>query len=461
MITTNPGTTRQILTVSKLNRLSRTILESEIGLVWLSAEVSNFVAAASGHWYFTLKDNKAQVRAAMFKGANRRVQQRPKEGDKILVRASVGLYEPRGDYQLVVEHMESDGEGRLKQAFDALKMKLHSEGLFDPARKRPLPENINTIGVITSASGAALHDVLSVLKRRSPATRVIVYPSMVQGETAPQQLINAIHTANRRHEVDVILLTRGGGSLEDLWCFNDEMLARTVAESQLPIVSAVGHEVDVTIADFVADMRAPTPSAAAEQLSQDVSGLTQHIVQTRQRLMRAWQRHRDTARHRWQQQHQRLTAQHPATRIGHQAQTLDRIQIALTQAMQRKLTQLRQRTQHTVARLTQQNPQRKLAVLNERLDDLSLRNQRAMAQQVKQARHQLAHQVQLLNSVSPLSTLARGYSISLKDERAVTDIAAVSKGDEMRTRVANGDIISIVERTEPARSAADASDKQS
>ena len=449
MITTSPGSARQILTVSKLNRLSRTILESEIGLVWLSAEVSNFVAAASGHWYFTLKDNKAQVRAAMFKGANRRVQQRPKEGDKILVRASVGLYEPRGDYQLVVEHMESDGEGRLKQAFDALKMKLHSEGLFDPARKRSLPENINTIGVITSASGAALHDVLSVLKRRSPATSVIVYPSMVQGETAPQQLINAIHTANRRQEVDVILLTRGGGSLEDLWCFNDEMLARTVAESQLPVVSAVGHEVDVTISDFVADMRAPTPSAAAEQLSQDVSGLMQHILQTRQRLLRAWQRHRDTARHRWQQQHQRLTAQHPSTRISHQAQTLDRIQLALTQAMQRKLSQLRQHTQHTVARLTQQNPERKLAVLNERLRDLSQRNQRAMQQHLKQSRHQLAHRVHLLNSVSPLSTLARGYSISLKDEHAITDIANVSAGDEIRTRVANGEIISIVERTEP------------
>ena len=203
MFTNSPSTSRQILTVTKLNRLARTVLEGEIGLIWLSAEISNFVAAASGHWYFTLKDNKAQVRAAMFKGSNRNVRIRPKEGDKILVRASVGLYEARGDYQLVVEHMESDGEGALKQAFEALKFKLNNEGLFDTANKRALPERINRIGVITSSSGAALHDVLSALKRRSPQTEIIVYPSMVQGETAPLQLINALRTANRRAEVDV------------------------------------------------------------------------------------------------------------------------------------------------------------------------------------------------------------------------------------------------------------------
>ena len=284
MFTSSPSTSRQILTVTKLNRLARTVLESEVGLIWLSAEISNFVSAASGHWYFTLKDNKAQVRAAMFKNTNRGVKQRPKEGDKVLVRASVGIYEARGDYQLVIEHMESDGEGALQQAYEALKAKLNAEGLFSIDRKRPMPEVINRIGVITSSTGAALHDVLSVLKRRSPQTEVIVYPSMVQGETAPNQLINALRTANQRNEVDALLLTRGGGSLEDLWCFNNENLAREIAESQLPLISAVGHEVDFTIADFVADLRAPTPSAAAEILSQDTNALSESLVQYKQRL---------------------------------------------------------------------------------------------------------------------------------------------------------------------------------
>ncbi|MCU7555690.1 exodeoxyribonuclease VII large subunit [Alteromonas sp. ASW11-19] len=451
MISTSPGSTRQILSVTRLNRLARTILESEIGLVWLSAEVSNFVSAASGHWYFTLKDNKAQVRAAMFRNANRTVRNRPKEGDKILVRASVGLYEPRGDYQLVVEHMESDGEGRLKQAFDALKMKLHGEGLFDSTRKQPLPEHIRRIGVITSPSGAALHDVLSVLARRSPATEVIVYPSMVQGETAPAQLINAIHTANARNEVDVILLTRGGGSLEDLWCFNDETLARTIANSSLPIVSAVGHEVDVTIADFVADMRAPTPSAAAEQLSQDLGGVVQQLMQYRQRLIRAWQRHSDNARHTLRNQQQRLTVQHPVTRIQYQSQTLDRMQAALVQSMQRRINQAGQHSAVLASRLRQQDPARMIRRQQERCADLTHRNARAMQLRLQHAKAGLSQQMHLLNSVSPLSTLSRGYSITLQDDKAVTDVTSLNKGDTLRTRVKNGEIISVVKSTEATK----------
>lgn len=448
MISTSPGTTRQILSVTRLNRLARTVLESEIGLVWLSAEVSNFVSAASGHWYFTLKDNKAQVRAAMFRNANRTVRQRPKEGDKILVRASVGLYEPRGDYQLVVEHMESDGEGRLKQAFDALKMKLHGEGLFDSNRKRPLPEHIRRIGVITSPSGAALHDVLSVLARRSPATEVIVYPSMVQGDTAPAQLVHALQRANARNEVDVILLTRGGGSLEDLWGFNDETLARTIAGSAIPVVSAVGHEVDVTIADFVADLRAPTPSAAAELLSQDLSGVLQQLHQLRQRLHRAWQRHSDNAQHALRNQQQRLTAQHPVTRIQYQSQTLDRIQDALLQAMQRRISQAGQRGAVLASRLRQQDPARLIRQQQQRCSELAQRNTRAMQLRLQHAKAGLSQQAHLLNSVSPLSTLSRGYSITLHEEKAVTDVTSVSKGDTLRTRVKNGEIVSVVDSTQ-------------
>ena len=356
MFTSSPSTSRQILTVTKLNRLARTVLESEVGLIWLSAEISNFVSAASGHWYFTLKDNKAQVRAAMFKNTNRGVKQRPKEGDKVLVRASVGIYEARGDYQLVIEHMESDGEGALQQAYEALKAKLNAEGLFSIDRKRPMPEVINRIGVITSSTGAALHDVLSVLNRRSPQTEVIVYPSMVQGETAPNQLINALRTANQRNEVDALLLTRGGGSLEDLWCFNNENLAREIAESQLPLISAVGHEVDFTIADFVADLRAPTPSAAAEILSQDTNALSESLVQYKQRLTRAMLQKLSHLAQQHKLQHQRLQSVHPQCKIQNQWQALDRLQLRLSHAINNKLAIENKRFESVDNRLARQNP---------------------------------------------------------------------------------------------------------
>lgn len=442
---TSSNTARQILSVSKLNRLAGTLLKSEIGLVWLSAEVSNFVSAASGHWYFTLKDNKAQVRAAMFRNANQMVRQRPKEGDKILVRASVGLYEPRGDYQLVVEHMESDGEGRLKAAFDALKLKLHQEGLFSAQRKQALPDTINTIGIITSASGAALHDALTVLKRRSPTTQVIIYPSMVQGDAAPAQLIQALRLANSRREVDVILLTRGGGSLEDLWCFNDETLAREIAASELPVVSAVGHEVDVTIADFVADLRAPTPSAGAELLSQDQLALQQQTMQLQQRLLRAWQGLTRHARQHLQMQQQALRSVHPVNRIQQQSQSLDKMQMALIHAMRAKLNTAQMAQDRQTRRLDRQDPQRQLHEYQQTLQNLISRNTRGMQRYLQQRSQQLASQAQLLQSVSPLSTLSRGYSITFKDDQPVTSTNQLKQGDSITSVVKNGKIVSIVQ----------------
>ena len=444
MFTNSPSTSRQILTVTKLNRLARTVLEGEIGLIWLSAEISNFVAAASGHWYFTLKDNKAQVRAAMFKGANRNVRLRPKEGDKILVRASVGLYEARGDYQLVVEHMESDGEGALKQAFEALKFKLNNEGLFDATNKRPLPERTNRIGVITSSSGAALHDVLSVLKRRSPQTEVIVYPSMVQGEAAPLQLINALRKANQRSEVDVLLLTRGGGSLEDLWCFNDESLAREIAASPLPIVSAVGHEVDFTISDFVADVRSPTPSAAAEILSQDSTALYQTINQQKQRLARAMNHCIQANKQQLTLKKQRLDALHPQSRIQSQWQTLDRLQLCLVHAMQRDMSTAEKRVHALNYRLNQQSPAARVARAKDKLSYANAKLIATMTALLKNKKSELGGSVTLLQSVSPLSTLARGYSITLTDSTTVNNVSKVNVGDEIKTRVTDGEITSTV-----------------
>ncbi|QJR82047.1 exodeoxyribonuclease VII large subunit [Alteromonas pelagimontana] len=442
MLYTSPGTSRQILTVTKLNRLARTILESEVGLVWLSAEISNFVCAASGHWYFTLKDNKAQVRAAMFKTANRNIRQRPKEGDSVLVRASVGLYEPRGDYQLVVEHLESGGEGQLKQEFDALKERLNAEGLFDLARKRPLPTFIRRIGIITSSSGAALHDALTVLKRRSPATEVIIYPSMVQGSTAPAQLINALNTANIRSEVDVILLTRGGGSLEDLWSFNNEALARCIAASRLPVVCAVGHEIDVTIADFAADLRAPTPSAGAELLSQDMASQKDRIEQLSQSLLRSWKSIFQSTSHRLYVGQQRLQSVHPSARLQAQSQGLDRLQLALNHAIGGYLVNAERRQNKALSRLSRFDPTAKLQKLQNRQQYAANHLIVAMQRKLKYEQQRMASQVQLLQSVSPLSTLARGYSITFKDGNPVTSTASLAPGQQIRTRLAHGELTS-------------------
>ncbi|MEW9798909.1 exodeoxyribonuclease VII large subunit [Alteromonas sp. CYL-A6] len=446
MYQTPPANPRQILTVTKLNRLARTLLESEMGLVWLSAEVSNFVSASSGHWYFTLKDNKAQVRAAMFRNANRLVRQRPKEGDKILVRASVGLYEARGDYQLIVEHLEDDGEGRLKQAFDALKAKLLAEGLFDTARKCPLPASVSRLGVITSATGAALHDVLSVLARRSPSTQVIVYPSMVQGESAPAQLIRAIETANRRNEVDALLLTRGGGSMEDLWCFNDETLARTIASSDLPIVSAVGHEVDITIADFVADLRAPTPSAAAELLSRDTQALMQQVDNLVARLNRAVSQQIVSARQQLQARFQHLRALHPALQIKTQVQRLGHMTQSLKSAITQRLREQYRYQEQLSRQLMRNNPAQTLTEKKVALQRAQQRLERAMQRTLSSARENLANQAQLLNSVSPLATMARGYSITFDNETTITSVAQVSEGDTLTTRISDGEISSTVTR---------------
>ena len=258
-----------ILNVSELTKKVRFMLESELGNVWLCGEISNFVSASSGHWYLSLKDEKAQVKCAMFRGSNTRVRIRPANGQQVLVRAKVSLYEPRGDFQLIIEQMEDAGEGLLKQQFDKLKMQLSAEGLFNMADKQMLPDSIERIGLVTSATGAAVKDILTVLQRRSPSTKVVIYPTLVQGELAAQQIAAAIALANARNEVDVLIVGRGGGSMEDLWCFNEEPVVRAIYQSQLPVISAVGHEIDTTLSDYAADLRAPTPSAAAELASSD------------------------------------------------------------------------------------------------------------------------------------------------------------------------------------------------
>ena len=435
---------QKVHSVTTLNRLARNILTSEIGLVWLSAEISNFTRASSGHWYFTLKDNKAQVRAAMFRSANRVVRNPPREGDKVLVRASVGIYEPRGDYQLVVESMEPEGEGQLKLAFEQLKYKLQAEGLFDPSNKQALPGHVKRIGVITSAHGAALHDVLSVLKRRSPATEVIVYPSMVQGEQAAAQLARNIWLANQRREVDVILLTRGGGSLEDLWCFNNESLAREIARSELPLVSAVGHEVDVTIADFVADLRAPTPSAAAELLSMDQREIQAQVRQLQQQLTRSFHTTLQRRAHQLAVLSQRLKSRHPEVMLQQQGQRVDQLTQKMTSLINQQLARGQTASQRLESRLARQHPAIQLDKIKTQQVYLDQRMMKAMQQRLETRKQKLATLAHLLQSVSPLATMARGYSATLKADQAITSITAVKAQDEIISRVSDGEIVSVV-----------------
>lgn len=459
-----------ILTVSKLNRFAKRVLESEIGLVWVSGEISNFIAASSGHWYFTLKDSQAQVKTAMFKGANQRAGFLPKAGDKVVVRANISIYEPRGDYQLIAQHIEPEGIGQLKQAYEALKAKLQAEGLFEQSRKQALPSQVNRLGVVTSSTGAAIHDILHVLARRNPAIEVIIYPSLVQGDMAAASIVKQIEQANARMEVDVLIVGRGGGSLEDLWPFNEEVLAHAIAASQIPIVSAVGHEVDVTIADFVADARAPTPSAAAETLSQDSQVLRRNIVQLKERLQQNFQHivrnhtqgidlllaKLDAAspvRMLSQQQQalnnlkNRLQQSHPETAIVQQTKQCLDFTSRLESAFNKQLQSFKTRTTHNQKSLYALNPQKSIAQYEHTHTQLKTRLSKAQQDLLYKLQGELSAKAGVLNSVSPLATMARGYSISFTQDDILLSVDQVEVGSIITTKLPDGELVSTVKNT--------------
>ena len=446
------STSRNILTVSKLNRLAKNVLEAEIGQIWLSAEISNFVAASSGHWYFTLKDERAQIKAAMFKGANQRVLKRPKEGDKILVRANISLYEPRGDYQLIVEFMEPEGEGQLKQQFEQLKVKLAAEGLFAHEHKQTLPEAVLKVGVITSPTGAALHDILTVLKRRNPAIEVVIYPTQVQGDAAVAQICQAIKIANQRDEVQVLLVGRGGGSLEDLWCFNHENVARAIYASNLPIISAVGHEVDVSIADFVADLRAPTPSAAAELVSRDQSSLNLAVVTLRERLHKLLRSKLNELDYQQQLMLQKLQRNHPQKQLEQQFQAVDQLTQRLEKNLLARLAKESIKQENLAQRLANNNPQKILVQRLKSVDDLQQRLHYLWAKLLQNKQIQLANAGHLLDTVSPLATLARGYTINFKQQQIVRSVKQLKQGDTLTTRFVDGEVTSDISGIKLAKS---------
>lgn len=439
--TSAPG----IFTVSRLNQSVRLLLEQQLGQVWVSGEISNFSQPASGHWYFTLKDDGAQIRCAMFRNANRRVTFRPQHGQQVLVRASVTLYEARGDYQIIAESMQPAGEGLLQQQFEQLKQRLADEGLFAPAHKQPLPTPARQLGVITSPSGAALHDILQVLRRRDPSLPVVIYPTAVQGADASHQIVRAIELANLRQECDLLIVGRGGGSLEDLWCFNDERVARAIFASRIPIVSAVGHETDVTIADFVADLRAPTPSAAAELVSRNQQELTRQLTHQRQRLEMAMDYLLAQRTSLFAQARHRLEQQHPQLRLARQQTLLIRLQQRMESAFETQVKRGRDRQQRLQARLNQQQPQALIHRQHNRIQQLTFHLSQLMTQRLSRQRERFAGALTHLEAVSPLATLARGYSVTRDTAgQVVKQISQVNPQQSLFTRLADGTIESKV-----------------
>ncbi len=441
-----------IFTVTRLNQTVRSLLEREIGKVWITGEISNFTQPASGHWYFTLKDDTAQVRGAMFRNSNRRVTFRPQHGQQVLVRASVTLYDPRGDYQIIVESMQPAGEGLLQQKYEQLKAALSAEGLFDQQFKQPLPTPAHCIGVITSKTGAALHDILHVLRRRDPSLPVVIYPTAVQGDDAPGQIVRAIELANARQECDVLIVGRGGGSLEDLWSFNDERVARAIFASRIPVVSAVGHETDVTIADFVADLRAPTPSAAAEIVSRNQTELLRQIQSAQQRLEMAMDFFIANRTRRFTQLNHRLQQQHPQLRLARQQTVLEKLRQRMRVALDSQLKQASQRQRRVAQRLNQQNPQPRIWRAQTRIQQLEYRLAESLRAQLSVTRERFGKAVTHLEAVSPLSTLARGYSVTTAaDGKVLKQAKQVKTGDTLTTRLADGWVESEVKSVQPVK----------
>jgi exodeoxyribonuclease VII large subunit len=441
---------RDIYSVTRLNRAVRALLERGLGVVWVAGELSNFSQPASGHWYFSLKDRDAQLRCAMFRTRNVLVGCTPRAGTQVLVRGRISVYEPRGEYQLIVEHLEEAGVGALQREFERLKSRLAAEGLFALECKRSLPRFPRRIGVITSPSGAALRDILQILARRYPPAAVLIYPVPVQGAAAAPALVAALARASQRAECDVLILARGGGSLEDLWAFNDERLARAIRAASLPVVSGVGHEIDFTIADFVADARAPTPSAAAELVVPERGALLALLERTHQRLALCARRELQALRARLAGTDRRLGLAHPGARLQQQMQRLDDLAQRLAGAVRGSLHGARIRLSEHGARLAHGSPLRSLQAQRERQQLLGARLERAAAERVALAQHRLELAGRALGAVSPLATLTRGFAIVTGPAGALlTDSAAVRVGDEIGARLARGTLSArVVRRTE-------------
>ena len=438
---------RDVYSVSRLNREARVLLEGGFPPLWIEGEISNLSRPASGHVYFSLKDAQAQVRCAFFRQHQRQLRVALKDGLNVLARARVSLYEGRGDYQLIIEYLEEAGEGALRRAFDALKQRLAQEGLFDAAHKKPLPRLPRRLGLITSPSGAVLHDILTTLRRRFPAIAVVLYPVPVQGEGAAEKIAAAIRLAGERGDCDALILARGGGSLEDLWSFNEEVVARAIHACRIPLVSGIGHETDFTIADMAADARAPTPTAAAEMLSPDRQEWLAQFKRLETRLyssmlgqVRSRNQHID-----W------LAARlvHPRHRITLLQQNLKSLarRLSLTQAS--RLHRARAKFQAVKARLLQHTPRPRLHARRQDTGHLHTRLVAGMKRRLELADSRLRERMHTLHALSPLATLERGYAIVQRPDTGaiVTDYARVRAGERVQARLARGRLDCIVEQS--------------
>ncbi len=438
---------RHIYTVTEINSITKTMLEQSLGLIWIEAEISGIVRPASGHLYFSLKDASAQIRCAFFKQRNHLLNFRLVDGMKALVRGRISLYEPRGDYQLIVEYIEPAGEGELRQAYELLKQKLQAEGLFDRSQKKAIPDLPKSIGIITSASGAAVRDILHILKRRYPVAQIIIYPALVQGDSAVKNLRAMVDLANYRRECDVLIISRGGGSLEDLWAFNDEALARSIHRCTLPVISGVGHEIDFTITDFVADLRAPTPSAAAEQATSDSEEILTHL----KNLLHGLYRTMDNRLKQYYQdldwKEQRLKNLHPGQQLKQKRQILDTLMMRTARSLGPILPAYEQKLHQLTIRLEQQSPIHEILNKSDQCSLLQHRLLKGLEYHIDMYKSRLAASTHSMHTLSPMATLSRGYTLTFDQEtqKLLTNSQQTSPGKKIETRLPKYSIISQVE----------------
>lgn len=442
---------RVVLTPSQLNSDIRQALERGFPPLWVEGEISNLAMPRSGHLYFSLKDADSQIGCAMFRNRNQLLRFRPENGQQVLLRCRLTVYEPRGQYQLLVESMEPAGEGALRARFEQLKAKLEAEGLFAEGRKRALPVVPRRIGIVSSPTGAALRDILTTLERRYPIAEVILYPTAVQGREAPGQLLQAIAAANRRAECDVLIIARGGGSLEDLMAFNDEGVARAIAGSRIPTIVGVGHETDFTIADFVADLRAPTPTGAAERAAPDIRDWQRSLASLRDGMVSAFDRQLERNGERLDWIRRRLQQQHPGQRLRQQAQRLDELEGRLTRAAEVGIRERRQALATLRAEFREHHPGHRIRRELDHVGDLGERVQRRIRESVALGGQQLQELSRALNAVSPLATLGRGYAIvgDAQTDHVISHIGQAAPGQQITARLQDGRLHATVDNIEP------------
>ena len=436
----------KVYQVSQLTRDIKAIMEAAFDSIWVEGEISNFRTVASGHSYFVLKDAKSQVRCVLFKGHRAGIKFQPEDGDQVLLFGRITVYDARGEYQIVTESMEPRGLGALQKAYEQLKIKLEKEGLFDEEKKKPLPEFPWKIGVVTSSTGAAVRDILNIVRRRNPKVSILLYPAKVQGEGAAKEITQGIHELNKRKDIEVIIIGRGGGSLEDLWAFNEEEVARAINTSRIPIVSAVGHEIDFTIADFAADLRAPTPSAAAELTVPILEDTLREIGSLNEALINSLEKKLKDYFDLLKRLMDRRFFHQPKEIFNPQIQRIDELHSRLLRGLEQNLLTHQQRFQDKIHRLFQASPEKSIPHMKENLSMLGKRMQHIIQSNILLRKERFEGILKNLNAFNPLSILERGYSICSKDEKSLKSIEGINPGDLINVKLARGGLSCTVKK---------------